>query len=248
MVHGSEVDPDRLEAAQSLSFEVREDQAPDVDEVKFPEFHMTSVLEPDGAEGMAYLERRGITRDMAEKYELHFSKLERRVYFPVMREGRCYGYQGRHIDNVDKGFRMRNNDAFRRDVLVMFADNLDGSDFAILAEGPFDALKFESVGSNVCSMGKAISQRQLDIIYSFGIKKLYLALDDDAAYEINQIVKNSPVETYRIFVPDSCIQRCKAQGKDKADFGECTFEEAAQAFSQASKIDASTVLIHIGEG
>jgi hypothetical protein len=117
----------------------------------------------------------------------------------------------------------------------MFAHNLLGKDFAILAEGPFDALKFDYVGGNVATMGKVVTKKQLDIIKSYGIRKLYLALDADAAYEVDEIVKSGEFETYIVKVPDSCTARCRAVGK-KSDFGECTFEECVTAFNQAERV------------
>jgi hypothetical protein len=223
--------------------EEREDATSDIEALAWPEFYMTDILSPDSAEGMSYLARRGVTPEMASKYDMAYSKHYRRVYFPIMMGGYCYGYQGRHIDPVEEGLRMRNNDGFRRDILVMFADNLEGSDFAIMAEGPFDALKFDLVGSNVCTMGKAVTDKQLDIIKSYGIRKLYLALDDDAAVEMNEIADMKTFESYyKIDVPASVVARCAAAGK-KADFGECTLEEAKTAFENAKPL-GSTFLFH----
>jgi len=225
----------------SSGFEEREDLTNDIEAISWPEFHMTDISSPDSAEGMVYLARRGVTPEMASKYEVYYSKFYRRVYFPITMGGYCYGYQGRAIDPVEEGLRMRNNDGFRRDVLVMFADNLEGSDFAIMAEGPFDALKFDAVGSNVCTMGKAVTDKQLDIIKSYGIRRLYLALDDDAAVEMNEIAAMQTFESYyKIDVPASCVARCAAMSK-KADFGECTLEEAKLAFENAKPL-GSTIL------
>ena len=222
-------------------FEEREDATDDIDEIAWPEFFMTDIFSPDSVDGMSYLARRGVTTEMAAKYDLMYSKHYRRVYFPIKMGGFCYGYQGRHVDQVEEGLRMRNNDGFRRDVLVMFADNLEGSDFAIMAEGPFDALKFDAVGSNICTMGKAVTDKQLDIIKSYGIRKLYLALDDDAAVEMNEIAELKTFESYyKIDVPASVVARCAAAGK-KADFGECTLEEAKIAFENAKPL-GSTIL------
>lgn len=246
MLEDEHINVDSLHTEDSLSFTVKE-EFDEIEPVPFPEFHMTGILDPACTEGMAYLEKRGITREMAAKYDMQFSKIERRVYFPVKKDDVCYGYQGRHVGNVDESMRMRNNDGFRRDILVMFSDNLIGSDFAILAEGPFDALKFELVGSNVCTMGKVVTDKQMEIIESYGIKKLYLALDDDAAFEMNELVSKTTLQTFKLSVPESCIRRCAGIGK-KADFGECTFEEAKEAFDKAEPIDSSKVLFYIPQG
>lgn len=236
---------DKLVAPSSLSFNINED-GPDTSltEVVFPEFHMTSLLDQAAIEGLTYLERRGITKEMVSKYEIYFSRLERRVYFPIKMNGKFYGYQGRAIDKVDDSFKVRNNEGFSRESLVMFADNLGGSDFAIVAEGPVDAMKFDLVGSNVCTMGKVVTDKQLAVISDYGVEKLYLALDDDAAYEMNQIVAKTHLKAFRLRVPESCVVRCKSLGV-KSDFGECTQEEAKQAFDNAQPLDSSIVMFHV---
>lgn len=210
--------------------------------VDFPEFHMYEIDDEKSIEGLLYLNNRGVSIDLAKKFDIRYSSVMRRVVMPIKMNGKCYGYQARHIDKVPEKMRMRNNEGFRRDTLVMFADNLKNSDFAILAEGPFDAIKFNNVGGFVASMGKSVTDKQLKIIYSYGIKRLYLALDEDALSEMMDIAEKSPIETYVIRVPDACKQRCNILGK-KADFGECTFEEAEEAFKNAQKIDISTLLL-----
>jgi hypothetical protein len=209
-------------------------------EMPWPEFHMVPIASPAAAEGAAYLASRGVTSEIATKHEVCYSRTYRRVYFPVKMSGKCFGYQGRHIDKVESSFRMRNNDGFRREALVMFADNLLGKDFAIVAEGPVDAIKFDLVGGNVCTMGKVVTDKQLDIIRSYGIQKLYLALDDDALFETNELAKRSRLSAYRLEVPKSCKERCDLAGK-KADFGECTYEEAKLAFENAVPVSQDTL-------
>ena len=216
----------------------------DIEEIKYPEFHMTPIDDKESLEGLQYLQGRGITLELAQKYNISYSKFYRRVYLPITMYGKTYGYQGRHIDKVEDGLRIRNNEGFRRETLVMFSDNLIGSDKAILAEGPFDALKFELVGSNICTMGKVVTDKQLAIIKSYGINELYLALDDDAAHEMSDIIEKVNVKTFKINVPSSCIERCRVNNK-KADFGECTFEEAKQAFIEAKPIGKSDLLIYV---
>jgi Toprim domain-containing protein len=215
----------------------------DIQPIPFPEFHMVPISDQDAAEGLTYLEGRGISKARAEEYGIYYSRTYRRVYLPVTMGGNVYGYQGRAIDKVDDSERMRNNKDFRRETLVMFADNLINEDFAIIAEGPFDALKFDQVGGNISSMGKVVTQKQLDIIKSYGIDKLYLALDDDASDEMNQIVDTASTQfdIFKIDLPQSCIERCELNGK-KADFGECTFEEAEQAFLCASRVGSKAFM------
>ena len=246
LIDNEEIDPDKV-AQDKIDFTPRDAEADELDEVTYPEFHMSPITNPMSKPAVDYLASRGISLEMAVKYEMTYSMLERRVYFPIKMGGKFYGYQGRAIDKVDESMRMRNNDEFRRDRLIMFADNLEDSDFAIIAEGPVDALKFETVGANVCTLGKVVTDQQLETIYGYGVSMLFLSLDDDAAFEINEIVQKTHLKCFRLNVPDSCRERCKAIGK-KADFGECTFEEAAKAFTDATPLDSSMPIFYVPNG
>lgn len=251
LVANKELDPTKHQDSRRLPFELGSQEVDDdVAEVAYPEFHMAPITGPLSQPGVDYLASRDISLDMAVKYEMTYSPLERRVYFPIKMGGRFYGYQGRAIDKVEDKDRMRNNDEFRRDRLVMFADNLEDSTFAIISEGPVDALKFEQVGSNICTMGKVVTDRQLETIYAYGVEELYLALDDDAAAEITEIAKKAKrinMKVFRVNVPDSCRTRCQSNGK-KADFGECTYEEAAQAFRDATIMKPNSFLLYVPKG
>jgi hypothetical protein len=215
--------------------------------VTYPEWFMLDIDSSESSDGLNYLLSRGITLEMAKKYDIKYSKFYRRVYLPIKMNGEVYGYQGRAIDKVAEKDRMRNNEGFRRDTFVMFADNLIGAEHVIISEGPFDAMKFEQVGGSVSTLGKVVTNKQLQIIKNYGIMKVYLALDEDAASEINElgnILRRDGLEVYRIEVPQSCIDRCEKLGK-KADIGECTFEEAALAFKNAYKLDRMKLLLHL---
>lgn len=215
-----------------------------IDPITYPDWFMKNV---QGTEGHAYLLGRGITDEMITKYGFQYSDFHRRVYLPIRFNGKIYGYQGRACQKVDDKDRVRNNEGFRRDSLVMFLDNLIGSDFAIMAEGPFDGLKFEKVGSFIATMGKEITPTQMDLILSYGIKRIYLALDEDAAAEMNKLRADYPqIEFWKLDVPESCIKRCLANGK-KIDFGECDYDEAEYAYLNARKIDDMELFSYLKE-
>jgi len=240
----------RLTLEETLRIEIN------LDDNAMPEFTGMDAIEwpLDGAltldsieayEGANYIIRRGIPIVIAMKYGIMYSSRTRRILIPVMRDGVCFGWQGRAIDLVDNKDRMRNNIGFRRDSLVMFLDQLKGSNHGIICEGPFDAMKFNMIGGNIATMGKIVSDKQFKLIADSGIKKLYFAMDDDAADEMNQIrQKVVAIECYKIELPQACAQRCASVGK-KADFGECTFEEAAQAFHDAQIFDQTYVLVYL---
>ena len=217
-----------------------------IESIAFPEFHMVPISHMDAEEGVTYLDNRGINAELASKYDICYSKTFRRIYLPIYMNGTVYGYQGRHIDPVEDGLRIRNNIGFHRETLVMFADNLVNKSYAILAEGPFDALKFDLVGGNISTMGKVVTEKQMEIIKSYGISDLYLALDDDAANEMNEIVNKYACQfnLFKVNLPQSCVDRCTLTGK-KPDFGECSMDEASVAFKTAQPIGLGQILNYV---
>jgi hypothetical protein len=196
-------------------------------------------------EGLSYLESRGIPPEVAAHYGIRYSIQRRRVIIPVFMNGKCYGWQGRAIDKVEDGDRMRNNEGFHRSKLVMFLDQIKPGFPAIISEGPFDAMKFHLIGGNVSTLGKEISEDQLELIYSKRPSGIYTALDADAANETTKLIERSRgLPVYTLEVPDSCKRRCETAGK-KADFGECSFVEAKEAFANARKRGKHEIVLYL---
>lgn len=225
-----------------LNFEI--DLMNDIEPKKYPEWYMSPIDATESKEGLDYLISRGITIEVAKKLDITYSSFHKRIYFPVKMNGICYGYQGRAVKNVDSKDKVRNNEGFKRETLVMFADNLMTSKDVIIAEGPVDAIKFDLVGGYVATLGKEITNKQIQIIMSYEPKNIYLALDDDAAHEMSMLADKISLPVYHIKVPESCKERCKALGK-KADFGECTFEEAKEAKENAKLLKKESLLIYL---
>lgn len=213
--------------------------------ISFPDGYMVDLASPEAVDACGYMAKRGVPIDIAKKYGVLFAPLTRRVIFPINMNGQTYGWQGRAVDNVPDSDRVRNNTGFRRDSLVMFLDNTAGKDFVIVCEGPFDAIKFDNVGGNVCTMGKIISKKQKKLIISKNIKKVYLALDADAADEMMSFKEDlTDRKVFLLNVPDSCRERCLREGK-KADFGECTFDECEKAFLDAIEVDNNHIITYL---
>lgn len=201
-------------------------------EVPYPAtFDHISGLFP--SDGRTYLENRGIPLELIHYYEIKWNNFQRRVVFPIFMNHKCFGYQGRAIDNVEKGFRMRNNEGFNRESLIMFYDQIEKGGHVIINEGPIDAIKFHFCKGNIATLGKVVTDKQIELILSKEPSAIYLGLDDDA-YEETLLLKKKlrGIKVYELVVPQTAITRCQALGK-KADFGECTFEEANFAFKNA---------------
>lgn len=213
------------------------DDFSDLPSMEYPQLFHLDLDDPQSEEGVKYLQSRGVSKEVAEYYEITYNPLQRRVVLPIYQYGKCRGWQARAIDKVGADFRMRNNDGFRRDSLVMFFDSAKDEDDLFILEGPFDALKFHGHGGFIATMGKVITPKQVSLIRNTSSKRVFIGLDDDAAPEINKLrteldgIKN----LYWIKPPQSCIDRCTLQGK-KADFGECTPEEIKEAILSAKSL------------
>ncbi len=209
----------------------------DLPEMDYPTPLHLPIDDPMSSEGLAYLVSRGVSKELAEYYEITYSPWQRRVVLPIYQDGRCRGWQARAIDKVEPGFRMRNNDGFRRDSLVMFYDSAKDQKDLFVLEGPFDGMKFHGFGGFIATMGKVITAKQVELIKNTKAEKVYLGLDEDAAPEINKLKAelDGIKDLYWIKTPQSCITRCLSQGK-KADFGECTPEEIAEAIQDAESL------------
>lgn len=156
--------------------------------------------------GLEYLQSRGIDADMARRYGCRYSPTDMRVGFPIAMGGVLYGWQARAIFNTrveaDNGDvfevpKIQTPKGVRKDQMLMFADRLVGSEHAVVAEGPVDAIKADLCGGNVATMGKAVSQKQIGLLLNSGVKKIYLAQDPDAQAESRRLV--AEFEGLRVF-------------------------------------------------
>ena len=209
----------------------------DFQELTWP-YHCLPLSARASLDGENYLVSRGVPISIAMLYGIRYSPERRSVVFPVEIGKKLVGYQYRTIDptlvtkpdgtpvELLKTVSSLDNP---RAKCVMFSNRLT-SDFAVLCEGPFDALKAHMVGGNIASMGKKVSQHQIELLLRSGIKKLYIALDPDAAEEINPLLKRiGDVEAYLVELP------CK-DPKKKVDLGSLSMEEARDCILAAKPI------------
>jgi len=181
--------------------------------------------------GIQYLNGRGLDPRQLSVLGVCYSPYMRRIIFPVVQKGQMYGWQARTIDS-DVQLRMYNLPGEWKSRTLMFHDNLIGSEHAIVAEGAVSALKFALVGGYVATMGKMVSNSQIDLIITSGVKKVYIALDPDAIVEMEDLVHklltktNNALQCFLIKVPDG-----------REDFGDCTYDECKKAFENAEILD-----------
>lgn len=213
--------------------------------IQFP-FDFYPIEHPHAAKGRAYLEGRGIGLDLAKAYRLRYHPVQRRVIFPVYGSDGLIGWQARAIFQTEwedpetgqskkcpkiltTGFESN------RDNVLMFQERLGLSDHAVLCEGPVDAIKAHLCGSNVATMGKVVGEGQIALLRNAGIKRIYLALDPDAAQELSRICFKFGDLEIRHLTP--------APGFE--DLGEMSPEMVLNQMRSAPRIFPGQVFVHL---
>ena len=198
-----------------------------------------------GARGAEYLEGRGVPIQVALQYGIKYWPERKSVVFPVINDGRLLGWQTRYIEKTEfvdeetgrlvKIPKARTSTGLRKEQTFMFADRLCG-DHAVLCEGPIDALKCHLVGGNICSLGKGVSQQQLEIIKHSGISKLYLALDPDAYVESAVVLKelSQYMAVYDMRPPEPY-----------KDIGEMAMEDVLALKVRAPRLNPNHIFLYI---
>ena len=194
---------------------------------------MLPIDSPDAEPGRQYLIGRGVPTVIAKLYGVHYWARFRRVIFPVVENGICYGYQARMIDPCKKDdIKILSSRNLPRKSKVMFADRLKGQDHAVISEGPFDALKCHLCGGNIATMGKHITAQQIAYLKSMGIKKFYFALDEDAWQMLPELVRSCNLEAYMVRVPPG-----------REDMGASSPVEVLEQFRKAERITGSSLYL-----
>lgn len=248
-----------------FDFELKNWWSEDEEEVVVPDLNKLNrvMWSPDYYEidnkfsekGAEYLLGRGISIDIAKHYGIRYNPIERRVAFPVGFRGALFGWQARYTGKTEwfdietnrqmKILKILSTDSLsgQRDKVVQFADQLTGTDQAILCEGAVDAIKCHlcSPGNgmsagNIATMGKVVSDQQISLLKYCGIKRVYLALDPDAEAEVARIARafEPEVEVYLMKVP-----------RPFKDFGEMSMEGARNAYKAARRISPGQLFVYL---
>jgi len=218
-----------------------------IESIEWPEAGLFSLDHPIAEDAVLYLASRNVSLDLAINHGFMFNMITRRLIMPIFIDEVCYGWQGRAIDKVDQKDRMRNNIGFRRDSLVMFYDTIKDSPFFVVAEGPFDALKFNKCHHYVATMGKTLSEKQIKLLIDTSASSVFLGLDDDAYQETDSLARSlysAGKKVYLMEVPESAKNRCHGMSK-KADFGECTEDECVVAMKEAKLYSGMELIFHL---
>lgn len=221
----------------------REDFGPEPMWWPFNHFELTHKK---AARGLAYLESRGIPLEVGLRYHLRYAPEEMRVVFPVELEGALYGYQKRYIlpttgvvdDEPYEIPKILSSTDLPREHMLMFADRIEEGGHCVLAEGPVDAIKADLCGGNVAAMGKAVTRGQLAIIRERKVRKVYLALDPDAAEEMMRLIREleGEMEVYEMMATGNGA---------KPDLGAMDYRDVYELFRGAARVDSRKLYLFL---
>lgn len=214
-------------------------------ELQFPYYFLP--IDAQGAKrGLEYLEGRGITKEVATKYNIHYSAKDLAIVFPVEEHGKLYGWQYRTIeksrfmqgDKLIESPKAWSSPNLPRDRVFMFADRLQNNKPAIITEGPIDCLKVDGLDwGNICTMGKDVSATHVALLLRSGVKTVYAGLDPDAFAQLDPLLSKlgDEVGVYRVNLPTS--------SKEKIDLGSLPPEIACQRVRESKRMQKNRIYI-----
>lgn len=133
---------------------------------------------------ISYLARRGVTKELAEKYSLGYNSIAHSIVLPFFHNNEPVYYIERLIGNV--AMRWRNaippsNMFFGKNDIFFGEQTVESDeDILFLAEGSFDSITITKYGfQSIALNGAVISNEQIEFINLNGIKKIALAFDFD---------------------------------------------------------------------
>ena len=195
--------------------------------------------------GLAYLEGRGISLEVAEFYDVQYSTIDRRVIFPVHYDNRLVGWQARTIEPTEflvegkivKTQKILSTANFPKDRTVMFESTLLESEHVVLCEGPVDAIKCHLVGGNIATMGKGVETGQIERMLSVGPtkKRLYINTDPDAINQAEKLAERfgGDIQCFLVELP-----------KGFKDIGEMSLEEAKDAVLSSKPLVYGNIYVY----
>lgn len=213
----------------------------EIPEVAWP-LHFFPIDHKHAIKGAHYMESRGVDQEIASLYGVRYNAQDRAVVFPITHEGKLVGWQQRmigpssHWDEERAKYvkhpKTLTSKGVPKDRTLMFGDLTLTGDYAIICEGPIDALHCALAGGSVATMGKAVSRAQIELIRSKGVKRIYLALDPDALVEVRNLLREfSDLPCFSMIAP-----------APYSDIGEMPMEAVLKLFQDAKRIDLGSFI------
>ena len=178
-----------------------------------------------------YLDQRGITKQDVVKYDLHYCEqgpLRNMVVVPSYdADGFLNYYVGR---SFDKNAYIKHKLAFGTKDIIGFEMYINWDLPVILCEGAFDAMTIKR--NAIPLFGKKIPPTLMQKIIESNVKKIYLALDDDA-------LKETFIHAETFLSYGKKVYLIEMKGKDPSELG---FKEFTKLLHTATKLTTSILM------
>ena len=178
-----------------------------------------------------YLDQRGITKQDVVKYDLHYCEqgpLRNMVVVPSYdADGFLNYYVGR---SFDKNEYIKHKLAFGTKDVIGFEMYINWDLPVILCEGAFDAMAIKR--NAIPLFGKKIPPTLMQKIIESNVKKIYLALDDDA-------LKETFIHAETFLSYGKKVYLIEMKGKDPSELG---FKEFTKLLHTATKLTTSILM------
>ena len=178
-----------------------------------------------------YLDQRGITKQDVVKYDLHYCEqgpLRNMVVVPSYdADGFLNYYVGR---SFDKNAYIKHKLAFGTKDVIGFEMYINWDLPVILCEGAFDAMAIKR--NAIPLFGKKIPPTLMQKIIESNVKKIYLALDDDA-------LKETFIHAETFLSYGKKVYLIEMKGKDPSELG---FKEFTKLLHTATKLTTSILM------
>jgi len=180
---------------------------------------------------LKYLKSRNITQNDIKRYNIgycDYGEYQNRIVIPSYdKNGKLNYFITRSFEK--DAFAKYKNPKISRDI-IPFELNINWNSPIILCEGIFDAMAIKR--NAIPLLGKILQPALLKKLVLSSVKKIYIALDDDAkteAYKHCEYLMSQGKEIYMV----------ELNGKDPSEIG---FEEFTKIIQKTKKLEYSTLI------
>ncbi len=205
-------------------------------EIQLP-YHFQSINLKDNAPQSLYLQNRGIDQEIVDLFELKFDPVSQRIIFLIYDHlERLVGWQGRDITDLSEIKAITKPNGFKKSLILFNYNQYLDEDTITLVEGPIDSVKGYQYNA-VALLGKSLNSFQRLLLFANpNLKKIIIALDQDALSMSYSIAKELSLY-YQVSIIED-------YGNHK-DLGGCSLREIDEIFNNLKPFNSEINLIGV---
>ena len=178
-----------------------------------------------------YLNQRGVTKQDIVKYNIHYNEEGEFKNMAIIPSYDADGFLNYYVGrSFDKNAYIKHKLAFGTKDVIGFEMYINWDLPVILCEGAFDAMAIKR--NAIPLFGKKIPSTLMQKIIESNVKKIYLALDEDALKDAFNHAENLMGYGKKVYL-------IEMDGKDPSELG---FENFTKLLHNATKLTTSTLM------